>query len=356
VLPLADLFVQAPAQREERNNPAKTGYGIESSEEARTSNLEMHKTRVCKECHQVIDKIIDKDLIDKINNSKGDNKKLALVLGNIIQQIKSGSSLNKDQNGFEGNELRIYINNFKAPQFNCDYESAIVIDSLKYLQQKLKEKGITTLNDFEFDSVSLDYHTGAGIFKKGTDKKEALIILDTWISEKGEGPKIFVADDKETAKKQWEKAVQEFTKKESDESFEFMNAFKYKSEENIKIVFDFHKNWINKRGGKLHWLYGTEPSTLDYFFLKYYASQSSELREAIPNDYFELMRDKIIYFLEKEEKLTKDEKEQLASFSLLNKSAEEQKGIWKALSPFISRYFETMYPGNKTVKKILIRS
>ncbi|GEM_PF-3783640 len=352
----ADLFVMAEPQKEEENDPAKTGYGIELSEEERTRNLDRHKDRICKECFQVIDGMISNKFKDQINEASKDPQKLAAFLSEFIKQIKEKTSLRNDQTGFEGNELRIYINNFKAPQFNCDYESKIVIETLSYLKKKLKDSGSNALDNYNFYGESLDYHSAVGVTKKGGEKDKPIFILDTWIAGKGEAPKIFMASDSKTAKQRWEKAVQEFSSNEGSIFTEFNDSHKYKFEDLFKENNTFQDKWFSNRGGKLHWLHGVEPIKLDYFFLKYYASPNSELKEAIPNDYFELMRDKIIYFLEKESKLTKDEKVQLSSLSLLNKSTDEQKAVWKALTPFVERYFEVMYPGSKVAKKIFTGS
>ena len=291
------------------------------------------------------EKLSDHQIIKSIKSFQGKPEKLGNLLAEYIALVEQNiPELQYDQVGWHGNDLVGFVDRNLMFQSNCDGEAGIVLKMLYTLQRE------GFLFEYDFHYEYLMNHTAVGVSKwnNGGRLSDTIFIIDPWLSEPGEPPKLFFGGILNNANHVWRRAIEEFKKEQDDERDKFSGRFKYKNILEIPALFDYDL-W-NKVNDKLHWDYLVPLVDSDFVFLKYFASPDSNLRFAIKKDYFDLMRDKMICCLEAEGKLSKEEKKQLQDLTLENKTSEEETEIWKTFQSYIELYFKIMYPGSSAVK------
>lgn len=321
---------------------AHTGHDAARIEEQRQLQV------INQRCREVINNLItsNHNSIRNIRDSSDNHTNLATHLAEFIGLVESQvPELRHDQPGWNGNYFRNYVDRNRAPQFICTSESAIVIEMLRHLQSR------GFLSNLRFDPVETSCHgthTAVGVsLDNMATNLNTVFILDPWLSSPGSAPGVFVRNGERSARRLWEERVTEVSRRGEEEERTFSNSFRGNAEQARAFI----DNWFTRNGDRLQWSYFAPPSSYDHMFFTYYSASNSSLRFAIPPDFFNLMRDRIVHHLQEAGQLTQGEANTLRGLSIRDRTPAQVEETWRTFQPFITRYFQTMYAGNTAVQR-----
>ena len=330
---LSAAFTIPIYSRADDRNDIKKGS---SNEEQDTYNPYVQKYTLVKDLCKAADKLINHQVLSNIRNSSDDINKLADNVAEFIRLVElEVPKLQYDEAGWFGNDLIVCVDNNKASQFLCDQEAFFVLETLHYLQSK----GFLENYDIHYEHTI--NHTAVGVSRRiGPRISDTLFILDPWMSPPGSKPKVFLGTASKTAYKVWWEEERSYTDRQKKEEKAFSETFRDDLDETSR------QWWVrNCRDFSL------DHRAFDFIFFKYFSVPSSKLRFAISERYFELMRDKIAYFLSIENKLTNKQKQELLSLSIRDKSKDEASKVWEVFDQYIKLYFQTVYDQTETINR-----
>lgn len=280
----------------------------------------------CEKSKEIVKGLKSHPIMKDIEKFKDNPRMLAYALSTFVSLVEEKiPEIKQDQPGWDGNNLRTFVNREQCPQLYCTDEAKIVIEALN----ELKKQGMIPNYEIkEVNSSAYGTHTAVGLYESGS--KEPTIILDPWMSGPGSAPEVFFqTKDNPSVKKSWEKSFTEYSKAEEKGKKEFASSFKYSG----------HKD---------------SDTSGDYIALKFFTNK--DIRSAATPREFTSFKNRLIQFLDKDGfwdsiENGKDIKQKLASLNIKDKSSEEIEEAWKMLEPYINIYFNKMYPGNKLVNE-----